>query len=75
MAASSIQPTTASRLLRLLKVNGESATRQRLAISAWLLNNTPTAALRCSLRANGYGLLLPRLPSRSQSAKNQLRDI
>ncbi|MCV7079721.1 hypothetical protein [Mycobacterium szulgai] len=61
-AASEVEPSTALRLLRLLKVDGESVTRQQSAISGWLLDHTPTAALRCSLRANGYGLLLPRLP-------------
>jgi len=66
--ASELQPSTALRLLRLLKVDRESVTRQQSAISAWLLDHTPTAALRCSLRANGYGLLLPRLPARAQSA-------
>ncbi|WP_165759340.1 hypothetical protein [Mycobacterium decipiens] len=40
----------------------EPVTRQRLAIGAWLTDNTPTAALQCSLRANGYGFLLKRRP-------------
>ncbi len=61
-AGGSLEPTTASKLLRLLEVDKEPVTRQRLAIGAWLTDNTPTAALQCSLRANGYGFLLKRRP-------------
>lgn len=58
MDTASSTPSTASKLLRMLNVNHEPATRQRNAISAWLIDNTPTTALKCSLLANGYGLLL-----------------
>lgn len=58
MDTDSNSPTTASKLLRLLKVDREPATRQRVAISDWLTDHTPTSTLKCSLLANGYGLLL-----------------
>ncbi|CAM3057648.1 hypothetical protein BST27_20860 [Mycobacterium intermedium] len=51
-------PNTASKLLRQLDANHEPATKQLAVIRAWLADNTPTSALKCSLIANGYGLLL-----------------
>ena len=53
-------PTTAAGLLRLLGIEHEPVLQQRVALAEWLECNTPTAELQLSLRANGYGLLLPR---------------
>jgi hypothetical protein len=53
-----VKPATTPELLRLLHVDHEPVARQWRAITVWLTDHTPTAALRCSLRANGYGYLL-----------------
>jgi hypothetical protein len=59
------QPRTVPALLRLLGVSDRPVTEQWLAISEWLAENTPSAELRCSLRANGYGpILIGRGPSK-----------
>jgi hypothetical protein len=47
-------------LLRLLGVSHDSAQHQQTALAHWLEDNTPTPELKLSLRANGYGILLPR---------------
>lgn len=51
-------PATTPELLRLLHVDHEPVARQWPAINEWLTAHTPTTALKCSLRANGYGYLL-----------------
>jgi hypothetical protein len=53
-----VKPATTPELLRLLHVDHEPVARQWRAITVWLTDHTPTTALRCSLRANGYGYLL-----------------
>jgi hypothetical protein len=58
--------TTAAGLFRLLGVQHASVMRQRVALSEWLESNSATAELRQSLRANGYGLLLPRPERRTR---------
>jgi hypothetical protein len=62
--AISPQPHTASALLRLLGVPNASALRQRAVLAAWLEHNTATPELQLSMRANGYGILLPPLRHR-----------
>lgn len=52
-------PTTTPGLLRLLGVEHRCAERRLAAFAAWLERNSATAELRTSLRANGYGRLLP----------------
>lgn len=61
------QPTTLSALLRLLGVQNASAQQHRPALAEWFAHNTPSAELRVSLRANGYGVLFlkPLRPMRS----------
>ena len=54
------QPSTVAVLLRLLGMEHASVIHHRAALTEWLERNNPTAELRLSLRANGYGLLLPR---------------
>jgi hypothetical protein len=56
----STQPATAAALLRQLGISHISVLHQRAALAEWLQRNTATAELKLSLRANGYGLLLPR---------------
>jgi hypothetical protein len=53
-----VKPATTPELLRILHVDHEPVARQWRAINVWLTDHTATAALRCSLRANGYGYLL-----------------
>jgi hypothetical protein len=62
--AMSRQPHTASALLRLLGVPDASALRQRAVLADWLEHNTATPELQLSMRANGYGILLPPLRHR-----------
>jgi hypothetical protein len=64
------RPTTAVGLLRLLGMQHDCVMRQRVALSEWLNCNTATAELRLSLRANGYGLLLPRPQQRKFAPVN-----
>ncbi|MDT5348395.1 MAG: hypothetical protein QOH91_1682 [Mycobacterium sp.] len=54
------QPRTTAGLLRQLGIQHGSAHQHRVAIAEWLQRNTASAELKLSLRANGYGLLLPR---------------
>jgi hypothetical protein len=63
----SAQPSTLSALLRLLGIQTASAYQHRPVLAKWFEHNTPSAPLRVSLRANGYGMLfLPSLrPMRS----------
>ncbi|MBV9090385.1 MAG: hypothetical protein JO044_10865 [Mycobacteriaceae bacterium] len=49
---------TVSALLRSLHINHNSAEAQRVALRRWLIDHTPSKALRISLRSNGYGVLL-----------------
>jgi hypothetical protein len=51
------QPSTLAALLRLLDVQTASAYQHRPALAEWLERNTPSAGLRVSLRANGYGTM------------------
>ncbi|WP_322861200.1 hypothetical protein U8D42_06610 [Mycobacterium europaeum] len=51
------QPNTLSALLRLLGVQNASAYQHRPALAQWFEQNTPSADLRVSLRANGYGVM------------------
>lgn len=51
------QPTTLPALLRLLGIQTASAYQHRPALAEWFEHNTPSAALRVSLRANGYGVM------------------
>jgi hypothetical protein len=53
------QPATVPALLRLLGIPDVPVLRHHDALAAWLEHNTPSRELRISLRANGYGLLLP----------------
>ena len=53
------QPSTTPELLRLLGVQGASAGRHFVVLAEWLESNTPSAELQLSLRANGYGQVLP----------------
>lgn len=53
------QPTTTPELLRLLGVQNDSAGRHMVVLAEWLRSNTPSAELQLSLRANGYGQVLP----------------
>jgi hypothetical protein len=64
--AQSHRPATAARLLRLLGIPHACAQHQQTALAQWLACNTPTRELKLSLRANGYGILLPR-PRRLRS--------
>ncbi|UXA05061.1 hypothetical protein KXD96_19070 [Mycobacterium sp. SMC-2] len=43
--------------MRLLGVQTASAYQQRPALTEWLERNTPSPALRISLRTNGYGVM------------------
>lgn len=52
-------PATTARLLRLLGVQHHSARGHHAAIADWLQHNDATAPLKISLRAKGYGRLLP----------------
>jgi hypothetical protein len=58
--STSQQPTSMARLVRLLGVQRASAQEQQTVLAEWLERNTPTAELKLSMRANGYGVLLPR---------------
>jgi hypothetical protein len=49
-----------TRLLRLLGIQRDSAQKQQVVLAEWLERNTPTRELKLSMRANGYGVLLPR---------------
>lgn len=53
------QPTTAAALLRLLGVSDACALRQRTVLAEWLEHNTAGPELKLSIRANGYGIILP----------------
>jgi hypothetical protein len=53
-----VQPETVVALLRQLHVDNASATREIEALRALLHDNIPNAALRVSMRRNGYGILL-----------------
>jgi hypothetical protein len=53
------EPRTTPELLRLLKIQDASVRHQVPVLITWLSDNTPCAELRLSLRANGYGHLLP----------------
>jgi hypothetical protein len=52
------QPTSVPALLRELSMDHASVENQKVALRAWLIDNTPHSALRLSLRGNGFGLLL-----------------
>ena len=52
------QPETVTALLRQLHMDKASAMREVDALRAWLRDNFPNAALRVSMRRNGYGILL-----------------
>jgi hypothetical protein len=52
-------PTTLPALLRLLGIERASAQHHRRVLAQWLELHTPALELRLSLRANGYGWLLP----------------
>ncbi len=49
-------PRTATELLRRLGKENAPKDEQRRAVSAWLLDSTPDAVLRASLRLHGAGL-------------------
>ena len=51
-------PATLPALLRTLGCGRATVSTQLAAIKAWLATNTPSPALRYSLRANGHGRLL-----------------
>ena len=57
IATGSSQPNTLSALLRLLGVENASAYQHRPVLTRWFEQNTPSADLRVSLRANGYGVM------------------
>jgi hypothetical protein len=52
------QPITTAVLLRALEVYEASAETQKVAMSKWLVENSPGLSLRLSLRRNGFGILL-----------------
>ena len=52
------QPETVAVLLRQLHMDKASATGEVNALRAWLHDNFPNAALRVSMRRNGFGILL-----------------
>lgn len=54
------RPVTVACLLRQLGIQHACALEQRAVLAQWLKSNTATPELKVSLRANGYGLLLPR---------------
>lgn len=58
------QPHTAAALLRQLGVPHASVMRQRAVLADWLKHNSASSELTLSLRANGYGILLPPLRHR-----------
>lgn len=62
------QPTTTAALLRQLGVAHGCANQHRAAIAEWLQHNTASAELKLSLRANGFGLMLPRPEARHRKA-------
>jgi hypothetical protein len=51
-------PATLPALLRMLGCGHATVPAQEAVVKAWLAENTPSRALRQSLRANGYGRLL-----------------
>lgn len=51
------QPSTLPALLRQLGLQTTSAYQHRPVLAEWFEQNTPSADLRISLRANGYGML------------------
>ena len=55
------QPTSVPALLRELSMDHASVENQKVALRAWLVDNTPDPALRLSLRGNGFGLLLTQI--------------
>ncbi|MES3665773.1 hypothetical protein [Mycobacterium intracellulare] len=57
------QPATLPALLRYLGIQHATVEEHRRILTRWLQHNTPAPSLRLSLRANGYGLLLPSAPS------------
>jgi hypothetical protein len=57
--AQSRQPTTTPELLRLLGIQHASVQHHLGVLAQWLARNTASAELQLSLRANGYGRLLP----------------
>jgi hypothetical protein len=61
MPHSAVEPRTTAGLLRQLGIAHGSVNQHRAAIAEWLQRNTASAELRLSPRANGYGLLLPRM--------------
>jgi hypothetical protein len=68
------EPATTPALLRLLRVQDVSVKQQGAAIISWLTEHEPTRSLRCSLLANGYGLLLKQVqqqPSRPKHASSK----
>ncbi|HTQ16516.1 hypothetical protein [Mycobacterium sp.] len=63
-----VQPTTTAGLLRQLGVQHRSVNQHRAAIAEWLRHNTASAELKLSLRADGFGLLLPRPHRQAQAS-------
>lgn len=59
-ASATAQPTTTSGLLRLLGAQHACAEHHLAVIAQWLERNIATVELKLSLRANGYGRVLPR---------------
>jgi hypothetical protein len=59
MLRSTSAPRTTPELLRLLGIQDLSVVHQVPVLIAWLADNIASPELRLSLRANGYGYLLP----------------
>jgi hypothetical protein len=62
------QPRTTAALLRQLGVADGCTSQHRVAIADWLEHNTASIELKLSLRADGFGLMLPRPPVRHPKA-------
>jgi hypothetical protein len=62
------QPTTTPELLRLLGIQDASAYHHLAVMGQWLKSHSASAELQLSLRANGYGRLLPPIEGRLKAS-------
>ncbi len=62
------KPTTTPELLRLLGIQDSSVYHHLAVVGEWLKSNAATAELKLSLRANGYGRLLPPIEGRLKAS-------
>ncbi len=61
--AMAAQPETVATLLRQLGVHKASGVQEADALRDWVCDNVPNKALRVSMRRNGYGFVLDRVPA------------